>query len=141
MEAPKSADTPESTPSSFFGSPTEPIYSDHKQTLSADLLQDTLVLLASKNDLAVSTIQESDAERKKDECMHFSSGHPILFLFELCRHFKLAPEVQYRAAELFHRFMLSHVIELYQVNPSMTSTVNSLTVVVLIARNSKSDNK
>ncbi len=115
MEASKSVDTPESTPSSFFGSPAEPIYTDHKYTMSADLLQDSLTLLASKNDQAVSTIQESEPERKRDECMNFKSGYPILFLFELCRHFKLDPEVQYRAAELFHRFMLNHIIELYQV--------------------------
>ena len=115
MEVSESIDTPESAPSSFFGSPTEPIYADHKHTLSAELLQDSLTLLASHNDQAVSTIQESKAGRKKDECMSFKTGYPILFLFELCRHFKLDPEVQYRAAELFHRFMLNHVIELYQV--------------------------
>lgn len=116
MEATRSGDTPESTPSSFFGSPSEPIYTDSKHTLGADLLQDSLTLLASKNDLALSSIQESALEKDRDDCMEFKSGPPILFLFELCRHFKLAPEVQYRAAELFHCFMISHIVELYQVN-------------------------
>lgn len=117
MEASKGVDTPESTPStsSIFGSPTEPIYTESKHTLSADLLQDSLSLLASKNDQTLSAIQESATEKKRDECMEFRSGYPILFLFELCMHYKLAPEVQYRAAELFHRFMISHIVELYQV--------------------------
>jgi hypothetical protein len=72
------------------------------------------MLLASKNDSVISHIQESSTEKDRDECMEFRSGYPILFLFELCKHFKLSPEVQYRAAELFHRFMISHVVELYQ---------------------------
>lgn len=112
----ESLDTPESTSSKFFGSPSEPIYTDSKHTLNADLLQDSLTLLSSKNDSVLSIIQESTVEKNKDDCMEFKSGSPILFLFELCRYFKLAPEVQYRAAELFHRFMISHIIELYQVN-------------------------
>lgn len=116
VEASKSEDTPMSTSSSFFGSPTEPIYADHKNSLSADLLQDSLVLLASKNEQALSALQESERARRRDECMNFKSGNPILFLFELCRHFKLVPEVHYRAAELFHRFMMNHITELYQVN-------------------------
>ena len=117
METSKDGDSPESTPStsSIFGSPTEPIYTESKHTLSADLLQDSLSLLASKNDQTLSAIQESAAEKRRDQCMEFRSGYPILFLFELCKHFKLAPEVQYRAAELFHRFMISHIVELYQV--------------------------
>ena len=116
METSRDAETPESTPStsSIFGSPTEPIYTESKHTLGPDLLQDSLSLLASKNDQA---IQQSAAQRKREECMEFKSGCPILFLFELCKHFKLAPEVQYRAAELFNRFMIQHIVELYQVCP------------------------
>ncbi len=112
----ESLGTPESSPSSFFGSPSEPIYADSKHVLSADLLQDSLMLLASKNDSALLNIQKSSVERSRDDCMEFKSGYPILFLFELCKHFKLVPEVQYRAAELFHRFMISHIAELYQVS-------------------------
>lgn len=115
METSKSLDTPEGSPRNFFGSPSEPIFTESKHTLSSDLLQDSLMLLASKNDSALSTIQESSSERSRDDCMEFRSGYPILFLFELCKHFKLSPEVQYRAAELFHRFMISHIAELYQV--------------------------
>ena len=74
------------------------------------------MLLASKNDSALSAISESPAEKSRDDCMEFKSGYAILFLFELCKHFKLAPEVQYRAAELFHRFMISHIAELYQAS-------------------------
>ncbi len=113
METTKSVDTPESTSSSFFGSPSEPIYTENRNTLSADLLQDSLTLLASKNDRTLSNIQKSATE---GDCMEFRSGYPILFLFELCRHFKLSPEVQYKAAELFHRFMIKHIIELHEVS-------------------------
>lgn len=117
METSRGLDSPESTAStsSIFGSPTEPIYTESKHTLGPDLLQDSLSLLASKNDQAMSAIQKSATEKKQDECMEFKSGNPILFLFELCKHFKLAAEVQYRAAELFHRFMVRHIMELYQV--------------------------
>lgn len=115
MESSKSAKTPESASSKVFGSPSEPIYSDSKHNISADLLQDSLTLLASKNDLALSSIQKSGPERSREECIEFKCGYPILFIFELCRHFKLTPEVQYRAAELFHRFMISHIIDLHQV--------------------------
>ena len=116
METSKSPDSPESIASSFFGSPSEPIYTENKHLLSGDLLQDSLTLLASENDLALSTLNESTIEKSREDCMEFKSGYSILFLFELCKHFKLAPEVKYRAVELFNRFMIKHIIELHQVH-------------------------
>ena len=114
MESSKSG---ESTPSSFFGSPCEPIYSDSKHSLSADLLQDSLMLLSSKNDdSALASLQEVTTEMNRAERTEFKSGFTVLFLFELCKYFKLAPEVQYRAVGLFDRFMISHVLELYQAS-------------------------
>lgn len=115
MEASASSETTVSTPSSFFGSPSEPIYTDNKHVLTADLLQDSLTLLSWKNDSALSAVQEAAANRKPQDCMVLKSGCPILFLFELCKHFKLSSEVQYKGAELFHRFMVNHIVELYQV--------------------------
>ena len=107
-----SSEASASSPSSLFGSPLEPIYTENKHVLTADLLQDSLTLLSWKNDSAV---QEAATNKKTQDCMALKSGCPVLFIFELCKHFKLSSEVQYKAAELFHRFMVNHIIELYQV--------------------------
>ena len=115
MEGSASSDAG-SSGSGFFGSPKEPIYTDNKHVLRADLLQDTLTLLSSKNDTALSVVREAASKKKAPDSMVLKSGYPILFLFELCKHFKLSSEVQYKATELFHRFMLNHIIELYQVS-------------------------
>ena len=101
------------TPSSIdvndcFGSPPEPIFNETKNGLSRELLQDSLKLLASKNEAAVTRNEQDETEG----C--FKTKSPVVFLFELCQHFGLRPEVQYWAAELFHRFMLNHIIELYE---------------------------
>lgn len=114
MEASASSDTV-NTPLSFFGSPSEPIYTDNQHVLTADLLQDALALLSRKNDSALSVVQEAAKNKKAQDCIVLRSGYPILFLFELCKHFKLSSEVQYKAAELFYRFMTNHIVELYQV--------------------------
>ena len=114
MEASATSDTV-NTPSRFFGSPSEPIYTDNQHVLTTDLLQDSLTLLSWKNDSSLSVVQEAATNRKVQDCTLLKSGYPILFLFELCKHFKLSSEVQYKAAELFYRFMMSHIVELYQV--------------------------
>lgn len=134
MELSKSLNTvtPESASSSFFGSPSEPIYTENKHILSAELLQDALMLLASKNETALSAIQKSTMDKAREKCMEFKSGYPILFLFELCKHFKLSPEVQYRATELFHRFMTNHIIELHQVAISVSVITRLLGTLQLI---------
>ena len=101
-------ETPESRVGNVFGSPPEPIFNESKHGVSTDLLEDNLKLLASKNDTAVDKSQEDKTEGR------FKQGNPVLFLFELCGHFSLRPEVKYWAAELFQRFMLKHITELYQ---------------------------
>ena len=101
-------ETPESRAGNVFGSPPEPIFNESKHGVSTELLEDNLKLLAGKNDTAVDKSKEDETEG----C--FKQGNPVLFLFELCSHFGLRPEVKYWAAELFHRFMLNHITELYQ---------------------------
>jgi len=111
-----SAETSASSPPSLFGSPLEPIYTENEHLLTPDLLQDSLTLLSLKNDLVLSLVQENTSERKIQDCIVLKSGYPAQFIFELCKHFKLSSEVQYKAAQLFHQFMVNHIIELYQVS-------------------------
>ena len=94
----------------YFGSPPEPVFNGGKNGLSVELLEDSLKLLASKNEAAVKTESKEDFS---SGC--FKKGQPVQFIFELCKHFGLNSEVQYKAAELFHRFMIGHIKELYQV--------------------------
>ena len=94
---------------SVFGSPPEPIFNESKNGISEELLVDALKFLTSKNDEAVKGAVQDETRG----C--FKSGQPVQFLFELSRYFGLPTDVQYRAAELFHQFMTSHIVELYQV--------------------------
>ena len=96
----------DSDTSSVFGSPPEPIFSDSKHSLSTEMLQVSLSFLASQNEAAMTGTQRDDTRGA------FKSGNPIIFLFELCKRFDLSSEVQYRAAELFQRFMHRHIVEL-----------------------------
>ena len=100
--------TPDSDTSSVFGSPPEPIFSDSKHSISKEMLQASLSFLASQNETSMN--QASPDETRGA----FKSGDPVLFLFELCKRFELGAEVQYRAAELFQRFMNLHIVELRQ---------------------------
>ena len=94
---------------SVFGSPPEPIFNESKNGLSNELLQDAFKFLSSKNALAV----RGAIPDETGGC--FKSGQPVEFIFELCRHFELGTDVQYRAADLYHQFMTNHIVELYQV--------------------------
>ncbi len=107
METPQVVATP-NVVSSIFGSPPEPIFNESTHGVGPELLQSSLKSLAARNDAAIHTSEVDSTEG----C--FKSGTPVRFVFELSRHFGLRPEVQYRAAELFHQFMLKHIIELYQ---------------------------
>ena len=94
---------------SVFGSPPEPIFNESKNGISKQLLLDALKFLTSKND---ETVRGAVPDETRG-C--FKSGQPVQFIFELSRQFGLPTDVQYRAAEIFHQFMTSHILELYQV--------------------------
>ena len=68
----------------------------------------SLSFLASQNEAAMSNGSSAADETRGA----FKSGDSVLFVFELCRRFDLSAEVQYRAAELFQRFMHRHIVEL-----------------------------
>lgn len=107
MRQGKMTNTTDKDTSSVFGSPPEPIFTESKNSLSTEMLEASLKLLASKNETAMS---EAHADKTQGA---FKSGTPVLFIFELCKRFDLSPEVQYTAAELFQRFMERHITELY----------------------------
>ena len=102
--------TSDSDTSSVFGSPPEPIFTESKHSLSSEMLQVALKFLASQNEAAMN---ETSMTTDKTQAT-FKSGTPVLFLFELCKRFDLSSEVQYRAAELFQRFMEKHIAELHE---------------------------
>ena len=61
-----------------FASPPEPLFYEVQNTITTELLQDTLELLIQKNEAAVKEVSYS-AEFFKDK-------NSVLFLFELCRY-------------------------------------------------------
>ena len=107
MRRGKMTNTTDSDTSSVFGSPPEPIFTESKHSLSSEMLQVALTFLASQNE---ATMGETTTDKTQGA---FKSGNPVLFIFELCKRFDLSPEVQYRAAELFQRFMEKHIVELH----------------------------
>ena len=112
--------TTDSDASSMFGSPPEPIFSESKHGLSPELLQESLKFLASRNEAAMNAPSPDKTQGI------FKSGNPAMFLFELCRRFGLSPEVQYRAAELFQRFMEKHIEELHDHVQSTKATAGPI---------------
>ena len=108
MRQEKMNNTTDSDTSSVFGSPPEPIFTDSKHCLSTEMLQVALKFLASRNESAMSEVSVEKTQAA------FKSGNPVVFIFELCKRFDLSAEVQYRAAELFQRFMEKHISELHE---------------------------
>ena len=67
MDTPASIDV-----NDCFGSPPEPIFNESKNSLSRELLQDSLKLLASKNEAAVTRNEQDETEG----CLHTKNkGH------------------------------------------------------------------
>lgn len=62
-----------------FGSPPEPRFQDTQSSITAELLKDTLRLLASKNEATVTNATPGVTALFKDY-------NTVLFLFELCKH-------------------------------------------------------
>ena len=108
--------THQNTKSDFFASPPEPLFNHWNSGLCPELLQQSLETLAKLNDIAVST------GRKEEVHYCFKTTNAVSYFFHLCHHFNLPYEVQYRAIDLFHRFMTKHVMELYE---HVESTQNS----------------
>ena len=91
----------------FFASPPEPLFNEKALGMKPALLEDTLQMLAKEN--------KKNMLSMDDECKGiFKSGKRAVFMFLLCKHFKLGYEEQNVAVELFSRFMSRHIAELMQ---------------------------
>ena len=102
-----------------FGSPSEPHFNEHDK-ISLDLLQQYLCSLSRENGEAITRCDIYD-----NQC-YFKNGNASVYVFELCHHFKLPEDVQYKAVEIFHRFMSKHVVELYQHVLSTRNTASPI---------------
>ena len=94
-------------PRLFFASPPQPLFNEKLLGMKPALLGETLQMLAEENEKNMLCVD--------DECKGiFKSGNRAVFIFLLCRYFKLGYEEQSVALELFSRFMSHHVVELQQ---------------------------
>ncbi|XP_060068561.1 cyclin N-terminal domain-containing protein 1-like [Ylistrum balloti] len=89
----------------IFGTPEEPLFNDRFTAVTADILQEWLISLASMNNrrVACSSSQEG----------LFKTGDFAEFVFNTCDQFKMSPEAKYLALETFDRFMVQHIKDLY----------------------------
>ena len=98
-------ETPQRSSQQFFASPPEPLFNEKHVGMKPALLEETLQLLAKEN--------EQNMLNLDTECNGvFKNGKRAIYMFLLCKHFKLGYEEQFVAIELFSRFMSKHVAEL-----------------------------
>jgi len=91
----------------FFASPPEPLFNEKLLGMKPALLEETLQMLAKENEKNMLSVD--------DECKGiFKSGKRAVYIFLLCKHYKLGYEEQSVALELFSRFMSRHIVELIQ---------------------------
>ena len=93
--------------SGIFASPPEPVFND-KNGISSVHLQHSLKTLAEDNKALMNKVGNSEAS------FLLNSSKCVMFIFNLANHFGLLPEAQYRALDLFCRFLPLHVKELHQ---------------------------
>ncbi|XP_035679621.1 cyclin N-terminal domain-containing protein 1-like [Branchiostoma floridae] len=92
--------------SRIFGTPLSPIFNmRHSWGMSAELLEDTLYILAAENERAMKSADQAIG--------WFKHGKAAEMLFLVCEEFKLPPEVRYLAVETLDRFLMRHVQHLY----------------------------
>lgn len=113
---------------SMFCSPPEPLFNQKGSSL---LLQESLHALS--NDISTSHNQFFiKGGSTSDKCQGvYRTGEPVAYFMYMSSYFKLPPDIQYRAIELFHRFMSRHVCELYdhvQLSKSSPQPINWDTV-------------
>ncbi len=92
---------------SFFGTPPEPLFNHEKTGLCPELIQKSLQGLAKLNDRTVLRPEEIELHN----CL--VTKNSATFFFLTCRHLNLPLDIQYRAIDIFVRFMTRHVTELY----------------------------
>ncbi|XP_019629022.1 PREDICTED: cyclin N-terminal domain-containing protein 1-like [Branchiostoma belcheri] len=92
--------------SRIFGTPLSPIFNmRHSWGMSAELLEDTLYVLAAENEKAMKNADHAIG--------WFKHGKAAEMLFLVCEEFKLPAEVRYLAVEMLDRFLMLHVQHLY----------------------------
>ncbi|XP_065892255.1 cyclin N-terminal domain-containing protein 1-like [Dysidea avara] len=112
-------ETPKRSSQQFFTSPPEPLFNDKHVGMKPALLEETLQQLAKENELNMLNMD--------DECKGvFKNGKRAVFMFLLCKHYKLGYEDQFVAIELFSRFMSKHVAELLQHVKETKNTENAI---------------
>lgn len=89
----------------IFGTPQEPIFNEKSNGISPEILQEWLITLALLNSQNVDSSPQHEGL--------FKSGRSAEFVFLTCERLKLSAEAQFTAVELFDRFMLKHVNDLY----------------------------
>ncbi|KAL3862449.1 hypothetical protein ACJMK2_008413 [Sinanodonta woodiana] len=89
----------------IFGTPLEPLFNHCRSAENQELVQCTLSLLIKKN--------SEDVKTATPEQFIFRTNDSVQFLFLTCEKLKLPEETKFQAMNLFERFMLKHVKELY----------------------------
>lgn len=104
--------------SKIFGSPPEPYFSVSELYLSSDILEDGLKTLADKNQELINKTTDDDN--------YFKDGKSVELIFNITKKLDLPLEVRFLAVELFDKFMLKHVNELYEIVVSSSSKEKQL---------------
>jgi len=112
-------ETPQRSSQQFFASPPEPLFNEKNVGIKPALLEETLQQLAKEN--------EQNMLNTDNECNGiFKNGKRAVYMFLLCKHFKLGYEEQFVAVELFSRFMSKHVAELLLHVKETKNTENAI---------------
>ncbi|XP_022249724.1 cyclin N-terminal domain-containing protein 1-like [Limulus polyphemus] len=97
----------------------EPVFNSELGTVSVDLLEDWLFLIALKNSENV----VNPAKSKVKFQGNWTSGKVVESIFNVCEWSKEPIEVSFTAVELFDQFLIHHVQDLYmQVEKNKKST-------------------
>lgn len=108
---------------SIFATPPEPLFNHVKSGLCPELIQKSLQDLAKLNEKAL------NKNTTLQDC--FITKDSTSFIFLACQQLKLPIEIQYRAIDLFVKFMSKHVTELYayvQSTKNFQSPIDWVTV-------------
>ncbi|XP_028396796.1 cyclin N-terminal domain-containing protein 1-like [Dendronephthya gigantea] len=89
----------------IFGTPSEPLFND-AFGLPPSLLEDSLQTLAE--------INERNMDNADKDMGYFKNAKCAEYIFNLCDALTLPVEARYLAVEIYDRFMIKHIVGLYQ---------------------------
>ncbi|XP_046841186.1 cyclin N-terminal domain-containing protein 1-like [Xenia sp. Carnegie-2017] len=98
--------------SNTFETHTEPFFND-SLGLSSPLLEDSLQTLAENN--------ERNMDEANEDMGYFKNAKCIEYIFNLCDVFSLPNEARYLAVEIYDRFMVQHIVSLYEFIQNSTA--------------------